>query len=452
MTILGSLKKLFKSGSPGQAEMLALYSAIKFKVVVIDFLDNVESSGGENLARLLSSQENLTLSFFDENFPKGFLNLESRTLFDLIDRGQTIIDKTGADVIIWGYRDNDRIRLNFQTEQQYENEDCAYISLLDSFYFPAKMFEQPDQFPPAILNLIYGAVISSLNTSNAAAKIQKRYLLKKIIDKLSKDNSAKAVSVEYMPYIMNFLGIIYLSYAYDNRDEKDFKITKSLFETAIKHQDLITSPLHLGCIYYHLGQLYDCGTRYMENRPASYFKGAIEYYRQAQRYLGKYTYPYDYGYISYKLSHLFFNYWRQKDDLQALRDAVFQLREAEKIYTYALFPNFWAVIQGELGQMLGLLGNLTKSEDISELAVNCYRNQQKVITERRDPITWAAAQESIGEIYYRIGKNSQDRAHLEDALECYHDALYIFENSGNEEKIKNIMVNIARTNQALNMI
>lgn len=88
--------------------------------------------------------------------------------------------------------------------------------------------------------------------------------VEKIIDKLTKDNSAKAVSVEYMPYIMNFLGIIYLNYAHDNRDEKDFKITKSLFETAIKHQDLITSPLHLGCIYYHLGQLYDCGTRYME--------------------------------------------------------------------------------------------------------------------------------------------------------------------------------------------
>jgi len=251
---------------------------------------------------------------------------------------------------------------------------------------------------------------------------------------------------------MNFLGIIYLNYAHDNRDEKDFKITKSLFETAIKHQDLITSPLHLGCIYYHLGQLYDCGTRYMENRPGSYFKGAIEFYRQAQRYLGKYTYPYDYGYISYRLSHLFFNFWRQKEDIQALRDAVFQLREAEKIYTYALFPDFWAVIQGELGQMLGLLGNLTKSEDISELAVNCYRNQQKVITERRDPITWALAQENIGDIYYRIGKNSEDRPHLEDALECYHDALYIFENAGNEDKIKNIMTSIARTNQCLNLI
>lgn len=452
MAFLSRIRKLISAGTEHPAEVAPTYQAVKFKVVIIDFLDNIESSGGENIARMLSNKDGLQVSFFDEPFPKTFLNLDSRSLFDLIDRGQTILEKTGADVLVWGYRDNDRIRLNFQTDKQYENEDCAYMSLMDSLFIPAILLERIERFPSAVANLIYGAVISSLNPGSVPAKIQKRYLLKKIIDQLSKDNSAKAVSLEYMPYIMNFLGIIYLSYAYDNPDEKDFKITRRLFETAIKHQDLITSPIHLGCIYYHLGQLYDCATRYMEKRPQAYYKGAIEYYRQAQRYLSKYTYPYDYGYISYKLSHLFYNYWKQKEDLQALRDAVFQLREAEKIYTYALFPNFWAVIQGELGHMLGLLGSMTKSEDISELAVNCYRNQQKVITERRDPLTWARSQENIGEIFYRLGKNSADRGYLEEALECLHDALYIFENAGDSEETGKIMTCIARTNQALNFM
>ena len=297
MSILSTLKKIF-SAPHGKTEILPSYNAIKFRVVVIDFLDNIESNGGENLARLLSTKEGIAVGFYDEIFPKNFLNFESKTLFDLIDNGQSIIERTHADVIIWGYRENNRIRLNFQTAQQYEHPEGSYLSLLDSFYFPASFFENPAQFPPAILDVIYGAIISAIIPTNGAARIQKKYLLKKVIDKLSKDNSAKAVSVEYMPYIMNFLGIIYLSYAHDNKEEKDFKITKSLFETAIKHQDLISSPLHLGCIYYHLGQLYDNATYKMETRPIAYFKGAIEYYHQAQRYLGKYTYPYDYGYIS----------------------------------------------------------------------------------------------------------------------------------------------------------
>ena len=451
MNILSTIKKVFRK-KPDNIETLPAYNSVKFRVVVIDFLDNIESNGGENLARLLSTKEGINVGFLDDIFQKDFLNLESKNLFDLIDKGQTIIDTTKADVIIWGYRESNHIRLNFQTGQQYEHPEGSYISLLDSFYFPATFFEHPSQFPPAILDLIYGAVISALIPENGAARIQKKYLLKKIIDKLSKDNSAKAVSVEYMPYIMNFLGIIYLSYAHDHREEKDFKITKSLFETALKHQDLINSPLHLGCIYNHLGQLYDNATHQMENHCATYFKGAIEYYHQAQRYLGKYTYPYDYGYISYKLSQLYFNYWKQKEDLQALRDSVFQLREAEKIYTYALFPNFWAVIQGELGQKLALLGNLTKSNEISELAITSYRNQQRVITERRDPINWALIQEDIGEICYRLGRQNEDRSTLEDALECFHDALYIFENAGNEDKIKEIMTNLARTNQILNSL
>ena len=421
-----------------------------FKVKVIEFSDNVEGNSGEIIARQLSAKEGLEVSYFDEPFNKTFLNLESRTLFDLIDKGQAILDKTGADVLVWGCREGNRIRLNFQTMSQYEDEELAFVSLMDSLYIPAR--PESGKYPEALINLIYGGILSAINASNAQIKIYKHYLLKKNIDCLSKDNSAKSLSIDYMPYIMNFLGIIYLSFAFDKSDGQDFKIVKSLFDTALKHQDLITSPIHLGCIYNHLGQLYDCGTRYLAKNPAAYFKDAIEYYRLSQKYLSKYTYPYDYGYISYKLSKLFFNYWRQKEDIQALRDAVFQLREAEKIYTYALFPEFWAEIQGHLGYLLSLLGTLTKSEDISELAITCYKNRQKVITERREPLLWAECAENIGDIYYRIGKSQANKEALEEALEHFHDALYIFENAQQAEHIKKLTVSIDKTNQSLNQI
>ena len=147
---------------------------------------------------------------------------------------------------------------------------------------------------------------------------------------------------------------------------------------------------------------------------------------------------------------MYYNYWRQKEDLQALRDAVFNLREAEKIFTYALFPEFWADIQGELGHMLALLGSLTGSFDISELAIAAYKNQQKVITERRDPLHWAQIQENIGEIYYRLGKNADDTDSLEEALEYFHDALYIFENMELSEAAKRLTIDIAKTGSLLN--
>lgn len=423
---------------------------INFKIVVVEFADNVEGNSGEIVASLLQSKEGLNISYFNEPFSKSFLNLESRTLFDLIDKGQAILDKTGADVLVWGYREDDKIRLNFQTNLQYEKEGCAFVSLLDSLYLPAALLADYQNFPPAISNLIYGGVVSALNTANKEHKIQKRYLLKKIIAKLTADNSAKSLSIDYLPYVMNFLGIIYLSYSSEQDSEKDYKIVQNLFETAIKHQDLIKSPIHLGCIYYHLGQLNDCATVYMGKRPAVYYKDAINNYRQAQRYLSKYNYPYDYGYISYKLAHLFYNYWRQKEDSQALRDAAFQLREAEKIFTYALFPDFWANIQGELGHMMAILGSFTGNEAISELAIAAFKNQQKVVTERRAPLLWAQIQESVGDIYYRLGKKNDDGDMLEEALEYFHDALYIYENMELEDGCKRLSISIAKTSQLLN--
>ena len=455
MDFLNKIKQMFFSSGTPKAESEPVFdinNLIKFKVVVVEFADNIESRSGEIIAQNLKKQEGLEVSYFDEPFSKSFLNLDNRTLFDLIDKGLNIIDHTHADVLIWGYQEGEKIRINFQNSKQYEKDDKAFISLVDSFYIPANLNNSETNFPPALNNLIYGGVICAINPQTKEAQIQKKFLLKKIIHSLSQDNSAKSLSIEYMPYIMNLLGIIYLSYAYDRGDGKDYKIVKKLFDSALEHKDLIKNPIHLGCIYNHLGQLYDSSSEYSPKQPFNHLKNAISYFRQAQKYLSKYNYPYDYGYISYRLSQLFYTYWRQKEDIQALRDAVFQLREAEKIYTYALFPEFWSNIQGELAHMLSLLGSFSNSEDISELAIASYKNRQKVITEKRDPLEWAHIQTHIGEIYYRLGKNNQDKALLEEALDYFHDALYIYENMGLEEEIKKISSNIAKTSHNLNFM
>lgn len=136
---------------------------------------------------------------------------------------------------------------------------------------------------------------------------------------------------------MNFLGIIYLSFCSEDETDKDFKIVANLFETAIKHQDLIKNPLHLGCIYYHLGQLYDSASLHLNKRPGAYYKGAISYYRLAQKYLGKYNYPYDYGLISYKLAALYYNFWRQKEDI---RPSAMLFSISARLKRFSLMPCF----------------------------------------------------------------------------------------------------------------
>ena len=422
---------------------------INIRVIVIEFAENVENSSGEILAALLRTQNYLSVSYFDEPFNKSFLNLEGRTFFDFIDKGQTILDKTKADVLVWGYREHDKIRLNFQTPFQYEKENTSFISLIDSLYLPASIFDKAETFPTSILNIILGAIISSIQTSDKQTLIQQKYLLKKIINKLSHDNSAKNMALEYLPYIMNFLALTYLTFCQRSTEEKEYKIVNNLLETALEHQTLIKNPLHLGCIYNHLGQLHTAAGNNLNKNQIRHFKEAISTYQKAQKNLGKYIYPYDYGFISFKLADLLYNFWRQKEDLQALRDSVFNLREAEKIFTYPLFPEFWADIEGELGHSLSILSSITNNNAIAELAIAAYKNQQKIITEKRDPFVWAGIQENIGNIYYRLGRNNEDKDMIEESLEYFHEALYIFENMELSDNAKRLTSSIAKASDLL---
>ena len=452
MSIINFLKNTFLSPlNVEDTDSTSLDEAfnINYRCMVIEFAETLENSSGEILTALLKNQKNIDVTYFNEPFNKNFLSLEGRTFFDFIDKGQTILDKTHCDVLIWGCREGNQIRLNFQTSEQYEQNNSSFLSLLDSLYLPADIFDNVNNFPPSILHIIVGSIIMAAPAHTKQQIIQQKFLLKRIIDQLSHNDSSKLLQVEYLPYIMNFLSLIYLTYCRNSSDEKDFKIVNKLLNTAISHQDLIKNSIHLGCIYNHFGQLHRLAAATNSNHVTRHYKAAIANYQLAQKYIGKYTYPYHYGFISYQMSNLLYDYWRQINDIQILRDSVFNLREAEKIFTYAVFPEFWAEIEGLLGQRMSVLGFQLHNNAIAELAITAYKNQQKIITEKRDPFQWASIQENIGNIYYRLGRSMQDNSLLEESLEYFHDALYIFENMDLDENTKRVTTNIAKTSELL---
>ena len=442
-------KFLTPSSSANQAAQVVIPEEIKFKIVIVDFYDRSNSDGAKNLTDLLTAAQGLEVSCLSPDFNLSFLNFESRNFFDLIERGQYILKQTKADVLIWGYRQDDYIRLNFQTADQYQDNEDSFVGLLDCMYIPAANLNNEGTLSRALLDLLIGTIIAAVNCNNSEARIYKKFLLKKIIGRLSQIDSAKSLGLEHMPYIMNQLGLIYMSVAAANGNEADFKTISNLFETALKYQKQILDPTHLGCIYLHMGQLNDCASIYMKKRLSFYFRSAIYNYQMAQKYFGKYTYPYDHGHICYKLSGLYYNYWKQSEDLQALRDSVSQLRECEKIFSQAQFPDFWGRIQGNLGYLLHNLAHITKNTEICRVAVNAYKNEQKVFTENRQPLFWAQIQQKIAEIYYLEGKLSDNSEALEEALSCFHDALYIFETSKKETAVIQANNLIAKTRQLL---
>ena len=398
-----------------------------FRVTVVAFEDKCSMNCGRRFAEILKHNPLFEVNFFDEAFPKGFLNLQGRNFFDFIDRGNKILSSTQSDVLVWGYEENGKIRLNFQIADPYviPNDDLSY-SLLDSLFIPLSYLTTSGNFSESVLLVICGIIIAAVRPVTNDQKESQSVLLQDIIELLAADTSPKDISREFMPYIMNMLGKIYLSNARNSLTSTDIDVIQKLFETALKDIRLMTQPVYYGEVYHNMAQLYACAY-YDKQLPdrADYLKSAIAYYQEAHKYLNK-NYPYDYGLIAYHLAVLYFDFWKQTNDLQALRDAVAQLREAEKVYTKSQFMQSWCHVEGLLGYYLATLGMATKSGDIMQLAINSYRNQQEVFEQRVYPMEWAGIQEAIGNIYYLLGKQNEDETFLLEARNYFNSALDVY--------------------------
>ena len=227
---------------------------------------------------------------------------------------------------------------------------------------------------------------------------------------------------------MNAAGLIYLTYAQRDLTKKTFDSTKELFNNALAYKNQIMQNVHIGCIYKNIAQLYETALKLELDGYWQLFHEAITNYRTAQKYLDHYNYPYDFALISFKLSQLYFQYWKFSNDTQALRNAVHFLHEAEKTYTQISFPELWSKIEGYLGFYLSLLGLFSKNDDISLLAIRSYKNKQQVYRKELYPVMWAKIQENIANVYYNIGKNGHNRQAYAEAINYYQSALKVYEN------------------------
>ena len=396
-----------------------------FRVTVVPFEDRCNLNCGKRFAEMLSINPLFEVTFLNENFPKGFLNLQGRNFFDFIDQGNRILETQRSDVVIWGYEESGKIRLNFQSANQYTIPDNLPFSLLDSLFVPLSYFADTGSLPSSLLLLISGIIVAAVSPVTNEQKQNKPKILRDIIKLLSEDTSPKDISREFMPFIMNMLGKIYLKNTEENLQEKDIEIIENLLSSALKNKQYLHLPIYYGCIYNSLAQLHETAFKYIKTNNFEYLKPAIKYYREAQKYLTR-NYPFDFGIISYRLARLHFEFWKQTEDLQALRDAVSQLREAEKVYTLAQFPQSWCHVENLLGYYLTCLGTNSGSNEIMQLAIQSFRNCQKIHKQTDYPREWAQVQEEIGNIYYLLGKQNNDDNFMYEARNYFNSALDIY--------------------------
>lgn len=415
----------------------------RLKAVVVAFEDNCPENSGKILTNFLAAQTWFDVEYYDDIPDKTFLNMDSRNFFDFVDTGKRILKKTKADVLVWGFRSDNDIRLNFQTPQQYEKHVPPVFALTNCLYLPLNYFQEK-RLPAAVTHLICGAIVSAAETQQSSFKTDK---LKEISNLISSDTSPRDLPVRHMPYILNFLALIYLHAKADELSAADIKIIANMLNSAKKEQTTAKDFILAGNIYANLGQLYQLAAEKITDHQYAFCRHAVECCRYAQKYFTRYTYPYDFGFLAYRISRLYYKYWKQVSDIQALRDAVFHLRDAEKIFSKIAFPYFWAIIQGDLGFYLSMLGLFSKSDEISMLAVDNYKKRQQVYAKDLWPQDWAKSEESIGNIYYNMGKQFDDEVYLEESIKYFQSAADVYENRKLSSELKQMKICVAKAEE-----
>ena len=349
------------------------------------------------------------------------------------------MERTHSDILIWGYEEDGKIRLNFQVKNQYTFPNQFSFSLLDSLFLPLSYFTDTNTFAAPIFYLISGIIIAAIVPITEEQKKHRQQILKRLVAYLADNSVPRDISREFMPYITHMLGKILLCDAAEHLNEHNLEIIQNLFSETLNNKQYMRLPIYYGCVYNSLGQLFTTAYWYNKTAAFTYLKPAISAYQQAQKFLNR-NYPYDYGLVSYHLALLHFELWKHTLDLQALRDAVSKLRDAEKVYSLAQFPQSWCYIEGLLGYYLTSLGLNTKSATIMNLAIESYKNQQKIFSQQMYPLEWAKIQEKIGTVYYLLGKQDEDENLLREAQNYYFSARNVYQ----ELNAKNALAEIKK--------
>lgn len=400
-------------------ENIASPQPLKPTVAIISFDDNCAENSGYLLYKNLEKSSFFQVQYYDDPAPKPFLNFSQGNFFDWLDASHHIIQKINADVLIWGCRIDQKIRINIFHPDIYAQWELPFFSTLNCLYLPLSFFQE-NEFPDSaqlLLEAFITAAIPNRSTDQLA----------NILDQISRKSSPKGFDQQDMTFVLNLLSLMYLLAKAPTFNTEDAKLIQQMmrknFELLKAHKNTVC----LGCAYLNMGQLLIKLAQINDNHKFDNNRKAIECLRYARKYFNRYIYPFDFAFISYHIATLYFEYWKQTNDIQALRDAVFNLREAEKIYTSLNYPFFWAQIQKDLGYYLSLMGSHGKNDEILMLAIENYKNRQKIYTREEYPLDWAKHEEYIGTNLYTIGKLHDNEEYLTESIKYFAAAADVYE-------------------------
>ncbi len=126
------------------------------------------------------------------------------------------------------------------------------------------------------------------------------------------------------------------------------------------------------------------------------------------------------GFLLYKMD-------LQTGDTELLKKSLNAFQAALKVFSRTETPRLWADVMNNFAQAALVLGEQLHSPDVLTKAVNACHATLYIRTKNDNPLLWAATQNNLGSALFMLGKLTRDNGNLEGALEAFTNALGIYE-------------------------
>ncbi len=378
-------------------------------------------------------------------------------------RGQRLLEKHNADVLIWGRvaRQDRLLRLRFLSRGRGATRDTAYI-------LNQQTLELPQRFGANLGTLLAAQTAAQVSAVYAGGKIDGPALLRiypkikrlvaqppttfdlqtraKLLEAFAKASHRMGTLKGNVSYqleaaasfrqaiklsdgknkfqwgrLKHNLGVVMLASGRIQRRPSWLKESLAAFNDAIAVRtrdrnldEWAATETGIGMALIFLGE---------HQRDPELIRRAVTVFRDIVKNRDRRRSPKKWAFDNHNLAVALSELGDQEDDQRAYRLAIAEYENTLSVRTREQHPADWSLTKHALGIALYELGNLANDPKLVQKSESAYQDALKVRTRLRFPRKWAITTRHLGNTWLFLGANRRDQKLVEHAIRIFKETL-----------------------------
>lgn len=432
MALMGTLRRLVGgSRAAGPSEETTVRAVAGPVRVVIAQFDGDDSGAVQGtLHGRLSARSSVQVAVLPRRLTTAADPM--KRIEDATRLGRGLLEKAGAEVLVWGEVGGGLLRLRFVTNPAATDYGSGAAIATEHLDLPT--YPSDEQADVAELILLAAARPADDDIRKARAD-QLRTAQTAALRLINRGGLPETC----LPPLKGWLANLELHPSLRNEGMTDVEIAASHYRAALTAGPEVLGEPMIAALRAHLGAAV--AALGSDRRDLAAMDEAALLVRAAGAVITRESLPEEYAALQALLGWILQRQGTLANRTGYLREAVAAYQLACSVWTRATNPTRWAETQVNIGRLLTTLGEFTHTQEFLDQAVTVFRQVAALYTREKAPVFWGNLQNNIGSALFAKSKRTNSPADLTAAAFAYKEACAVF-----EEKQITKSLHVARKN------